>query len=184
MHPITVSANGQLPPESIYEAIGDEGFERLVAAFYAQVPTDSILGPMYANLDLEAAEKRLRDFLIFRFGGPTTYIEERGHPRLRMRHMPFHIDQEARDRWLELMENAFKEANLPAEPERVLRQFFEQVSTFMINSQSDPNPGGRCPVDHSDPGQGSSHAQPQQQPAAPSDPEAERRRQQQRQDGQ
>ena len=81
----------------VYSMIGMEGFTRLVAAFYRQVPQDDILGPMYPTTDLLGAEQRLRDFLIGRFGGPQTYIEQRGHPRLRARHSPFHINQAARD---------------------------------------------------------------------------------------
>ncbi len=67
---------------------------------------------MYPRHDLKGAEERLRDFLIFRFGGPQRYLELRGHPRLRMRHAPFPIDQTARDRWIELMNNALAEASL------------------------------------------------------------------------
>jgi hemoglobin len=89
---------------------------------------------MYPPGDLAAAERRLRLFLIGRFGGPPTYIEERGHPRLRMRHFPFRIDQTARDRWIELMTNALDETKLPPEPDAVLRNFFEGMSSFMINS--------------------------------------------------
>ena len=79
--------------QEIYSAIGQEGFERLVAAFYRQVPGDDVLGPIYPAHDLPGAEQRLRDFLIFRFGGPPVYLEQRGHPRLRMRHAPFTIGQ-------------------------------------------------------------------------------------------
>ncbi|HVB87310.1 MAG TPA: globin [Candidatus Dormibacteraeota bacterium] len=118
---------------NVYALIGEEGFARLVGAFYRQVPTDDILGRMYPPDDLPAAEERLRDFLVGRFGGPQRYIERRGHPRLRMRHMPFHINQAARDRWMALMDNAFAEAVLPAEAEQFLREFFSQMSTFMIN---------------------------------------------------
>lgn len=117
----------------IYAMIGEEGFTRLVAAFYRQVPHDDILGKMYPEDDRAGAEQRLRDFLIYRFGGPQRYIEQRGHPRLRARHFPFGIDQTARDRWMQLMNNAFAEAALPAEVEQFLRSFFEQMSTFMIN---------------------------------------------------
>jgi hemoglobin len=120
--------------EDVYQSIGEGGFYRLVAAFYRQVPTDHILGKMYPPGDLAAAERRLRLFLIGRFGGPPTYIEERGHPRLRMRHFPFRIDQTARDRWIELMTNALDETKLPPEPDAVLRNFFEGMSSFMINS--------------------------------------------------
>jgi len=117
----------------IYQRIGEEGFTRLVAAFYRQVPHDDILGAMYPPGELEAAESRLRDFLIYRFGGPQRYIEERGHPRLRQRHMPFRIDLAARDRWMQLMDKAFAEAALPAEVESYLRAFLDQTATFMIN---------------------------------------------------
>jgi len=119
---------------SIYGIIGEEGFTRLVTAFYRQVPADDILGRMYPAKDLAGAEQRLRDFLIYRFGGPQRYIEERGHPRLRGRHLPFRIDQAARDRWIQLMNKAFTDAALPIEVEQFLRAFFEQMSTFMINS--------------------------------------------------
>jgi hemoglobin len=117
----------------VYSTIGAEGFARLVAAFYRQVPLDNLLGPMYPANDLAGAEQRLRDFLIGRFGGPQTYIEQRGHPRLRARHSPFHINQAARDRWMRLMDNALAEASLPTEAEQVLRKFFNEMSTFMIN---------------------------------------------------
>jgi hemoglobin len=119
---------------SVYSMIGADGFNRLVAAFYRQVPNDDVLGVMYPERDLEGAEERLRDFLIYRFGGPSRYIEMRGHPRLRARHLPFQINQAARDRWLQLMNNAFAETALPDAAERQLRQFFEQMSTFMINA--------------------------------------------------
>ena len=121
--------------QEIYAAIGEEGFDRLIAAFYRQVPHDDILGPMYPADDLAGAQRRLRDFLIFRFGGPQRYIEQRGHPRLRMRHFPFAIDQAARDRWIQLMNKALTEVALPAEVDSMLRQFFEGVATFMINRE-------------------------------------------------
>jgi hemoglobin len=118
---------------NLYAMIGEEGFARLIGAFYRQVPHDDILGPMYPEDDLPGAEERLRDFLIGRFGGPQRYIEQRGHPRLRMRHSPFPIDQTARDRWMRLMNNAFVEAALPADAERMLRDFLGNTATFMIN---------------------------------------------------
>ena len=104
----------------IYGQIGEEGFARLVAAFYRQVPGDDILGPMYPADDLPGAEERLKDFLVGRFGGPQRYIEQRGHPRLRMRHMPFKLDQRARDRWVQLMDRALEEAQLPKESKDLL----------------------------------------------------------------
>lgn len=117
----------------VYPAIGEEGFERLVAAFYRQVPTDDILGPMYPPDDMAGAELRLRDFLVGRFGGPMRYVEQRGHPRLRMRHMPFAIDPAARRRWLELMSVALDEVRFPRDVDLVLRGFFVAVSEMMIN---------------------------------------------------
>jgi hemoglobin len=122
-----------LTEEQVYARIGEDGFQRLVRAFYAQVPHDDILGPMYPADDLEGAEQRLRDFLVGRFGGPPRYIEQRGHPRLRMRHGPFSIDQQARDRWMQLMERAIDEASLPPDVAPLVREFLGQVATFMIN---------------------------------------------------
>src|SRR4051794_10865123 len=113
----------------IFNQIGEDGFRRLVAAFYAQVPGDEILGPMYPADDMTGAEERLRDFLIGRFGGPQTYIEQRGHPRLRMRHMPFKLNQAARDRWVQLMERALDEAQLPKESRDLLCAFFHHMAT-------------------------------------------------------
>jgi hemoglobin len=117
----------------VYQQIGEEGFARLIRAFYAQVPGDDILGPMYPAADMAGAEARLRDFLVGRFGGPARYIEQRGHPRLRMRHAPYVVDQRARDRWVRLMTSALDETQLPAESDAVLRAFFEGTATFMMN---------------------------------------------------
>lgn len=119
----------------VYPLIGDEGFRRLVAAFYRRVPGDDILGPLYPRHDLAGAETRLREFLIQRFGGPDDYSRRRGHPRLRMRHAPFVVDQAGRDRWVDLMEQALAEAQLPREAEPPLRQFFHEAATFMINRE-------------------------------------------------
>jgi hemoglobin len=119
----------------IFALIGEEGFRQLVAAFYRQVPADDILGPMYPADDLAGAEQRLRDFLVGRFGGPSRYIEQRGHPRLRMRHTPFAIAPAARDRWMQLMTTALDETRLPAEADLILRPFFAEVAAMMINRQ-------------------------------------------------
>jgi hemoglobin len=90
---------------------------------------------MYPAEDMAGAEQRLRDFLIYRFGGPSTYLQERGHPRLRMRHAPFPIDQAARDRWMQLMTQALAEVALPAPAEVELKAFFETSATFMVNRE-------------------------------------------------
>jgi hemoglobin len=121
----------------VYSVIGEEGFRRLVAGFYRRVATDDILAPMYPKMDMAGAEERLRGFLIQRFGGPDHYSQKRGHPRLRMRHAPFKITESGRNRWVELMEAALAEAELPAEVHPALRQFFHDAGTFMIN-----HPGG------------------------------------------
>jgi hemoglobin len=125
----------------LYGLIGEEGFARLVRGFYARVETDDILGPMYRESaagtgeSMAEAEARLRDFLVYRFGGPQRYIERRGHPRLRARHMPFVIDRSAADRWVALMEESMGEADLPAGAAAALRPFFAQVAGFMINKE-------------------------------------------------
>jgi len=117
----------------VFNLIGEPGITRLVAAFYRQVPQDPILGPMYPPDDLAAAESRLRDFLIYRLGGSPRYIEQRGHPRLRMRHAPFKITHAARDRWMELMRAAMAETRLPSEADQFLREFLDGMATFLIN---------------------------------------------------
>jgi hemoglobin len=119
----------------IFSIIGADGFERLTSAFYRRVATDPILLPMYPKEDLDEARARLRDFLIQRFGGPDGYSAARGHPRLRMRHARFHINQVARDRWRDLMELALLEADLPDDVLPLLRRFFDESATFMINAQ-------------------------------------------------
>lgn len=121
------------PEEEIYARIGEEGFARLVAGFYRRVVDDEVLGPMYPKHDMTGAEQRLRDFLIGRFGGPQRYIAQRGHPRLRMRHMPFTVDQRARDRWVALMEAALAEAQIEAASAATLRAFFADTATFLKN---------------------------------------------------
>ncbi len=121
----------------IYALIGEQPIRALVAAFYRSIPTDALLGPLYDRHDLAGAEQRLGDFLIMRFGGPDLYLQRRGHPRLRMRHHPFPIDQSRRDRWVELMERALAEANIPTDAGRTLRQFFGDAATFLINQPPD-----------------------------------------------
>ncbi len=105
----------------------------MVAAFYKQVPDDDILRPMYPPDDLAGAEERLRQFLIFRFGGPQDYLQHRGHPKLRLRHAPFAIDQNARDRWMQLMNNAITECRFREEVSTLLRSFLGNVATFLMN---------------------------------------------------
>ena len=111
----------------------EETFNKLVAAFYRRARTDDLIGPMYPQDDFEGSEQRLRDFLIYRFGGSDRYIQERGHPRMKMRHMPFRIGIKERDRWLELMGAAMEETEVPGEIALELKVFFEQVADFMRN---------------------------------------------------
>src|SRR5215831_20508074 len=127
---------GLVQEQDVYARVGAPGIARVVAAFYRRVPGDDVLGPMYPPEDLEGAEQRLRDFLIYRFGGPQRYIEERGHPRLRARHGRFAIDSRARDRWMRLMTEALSEASLPADVEDVMRTFLDGIATFLINRAS------------------------------------------------
>lgn len=123
---------------SVHSLIGDEGFQRLIAAFYRQIPSDDLLGPLYPPEDLAGAESRLRSFLIYRFGGADLYLRERGHPQLRMRHAPFAIDQAVRDRWVALMDRAIEEAKLPAQAVNIIQPFLHEVATFLINRSSKP----------------------------------------------
>lgn len=120
----------------VYDAVGTDGITRLTAAFYRRVAYDAVLRPLYPEEDLHGAEIRLRDFFLFRFGGPAHYITERGHPRLRMRHAPFAIDQRARDRWVALMDEALEEVAFPADTSAALREFLHDVATFLINRSS------------------------------------------------
>lgn len=124
---------------SIHGLIGDAGFERLCKAFYRQIPTDDLLGPLYPPDDLAGAEYRLRSFLIFRFGGPDRYLQERGHPQLRMRHAPFAINDTVRDRWVLLMDRAIVEVEFPETVTNIVRPFLHEVATFLINRGSTPN---------------------------------------------
>jgi hemoglobin len=117
----------------VYEQIGEDGFARLVDGFYRRVAGDPVLRPMYPAGDLGPAERRLRLFLVQFFGGPGTYGEERGHPRLRMRHAPFSIDQAARDVWVTHMLAALDEAAIPEPSRSILRAYFEGTATRMIN---------------------------------------------------
>ncbi len=117
----------------VYAELEESGFQRLTTAFYRRVQDDELIGPMYPDQDWAGAEKRLADFLIFRFGGPPRYIEERGHPRLRMRHAPFSIGEAERDRWLEMMGAAMVEVEVSAESRAILDGFFAQVADFMRN---------------------------------------------------
>jgi hemoglobin len=117
----------------VYELIGEEGFARLVAAFYRRVPQDDILGLLYPKDDLVGAEERLRAFLIQRFGGPEAYSQQRGHPRLRMRHAPFAIGAAERDRWLVHMRAAVADLAPPDDVADELERYFAMAAEAMRN---------------------------------------------------
>jgi hemoglobin len=119
--------------DSLYAALGEPVLRQVVAAFYRRVRSDDLLGPLYPPDDWAGAEKRLADFLVFRFGGPPTYIQERGHPRLRARHMPFAISTRERDRWLELMAASLAECQIPRETAAAMTGFFADVADAMRN---------------------------------------------------
>lgn len=121
------------PLSQIAPALGEESLRRLVHSFYKKVRTDELLGPMYPKDDWDGAEQRLAGFLIYRFGGSPAYLQDRGHPRLRARHLPFTIGTKERNRWLELMEASMSEAHIPSEQALWMASFFEQVADAMRN---------------------------------------------------
>lgn len=125
-----------IPESEIYTRLGEGGFDRLIAAFYARVRQDDVIGPLYPPDEWEAAQSRLRDFLIQRFGGPATYSETRGHPRLRMRHGPFSIGPAERDRWLELMRDAMLETGIEPAVAATMWPYFVSTANFMMNRDS------------------------------------------------
>ena len=117
-----------------YELFGGEGFfADLVSQFYAQVATNEILRPMYPESDMKGAAHRLQIFLEQYWGGPTTYQEERGHPRLRMRHAGFHINPAAKEAWLACMSTAVDGMNLQPELREKLWRYLEGAALHMVN---------------------------------------------------
>jgi len=119
---------------NFYDEVGGEKFfTELVSLFYAQVATDPILRPMYPDDDLQAAARRLQLFLEQYWGGPTTYGDERGHPRLRMRHAQFPINEAAKDAWMRCMMAAVENIEIK-EPERSeLVQYLEMAANSLVN---------------------------------------------------
>lgn len=120
---------------NVYEAAGgEETFRELVRRFYAAVATDPVLRPVYPEQDLAGATERLTLFLIQYWGGPHTYSQQRGHPRLRMRHQPFAIGQKERDAWLRHMTAAVDSLELAPAVRKALLDYFDAASTAMINT--------------------------------------------------
>jgi hemoglobin len=121
--------------QTFYEAVGgEETFRRIIARFYAEVAKDEILRPLYPDEDLGPAEEKLRLFLMQYWGGPHTYSETRGHPRLRMRHAPFVIGPLQRDAWLRCMRVAVDEAGLPEPQRKQLWEYLEMAANSLLNS--------------------------------------------------
>ena len=126
------------PQQSFYDAVGGaDTFRRIVARFYEQVADDEILRPLYPEEDLAGAETRLRMFLEQYWGGPRTYSDQRGHPRLRMRHNPFRIGFLERDAWLRCMHTAVAEidsATMDDAHRKALLDYLEMAAQSMVNS--------------------------------------------------
>jgi hemoglobin len=124
---------------TFYDQIGGEPtFRKLVAEFYAGVATDPLLRPMYPEEDLGPATERLTLFLMQYWGGPTTYSEQRGHPKLRMRHAPFQVGPDERDAWLHHMRRAVDSLGLPPEQYQTLWTYLERAAMFMVNTMDTP----------------------------------------------
>jgi hemoglobin len=122
------------PSQTIYQAVGGLAtFVRLVDAFYRGVEADPLLRPMYPA-DLTESREHLALFLAQYFGGPATYSAQRGHPRLRWRHLPFTIDAAGRDAWLAHMRAAVDETALPEPARSVMLAYFEQTANFLMNT--------------------------------------------------
>lgn len=120
-------------PNSLYSLVGGEAwFAELVDRFYGGVADDPVLRPLYPA-DLTDSKAHMTGFLVQYWGGPQTYSEERGHPRLRMRHAPFPIDEQARDAWFRHMEAAVKAAGLAPEVEEQVLAYFDNAATHLIN---------------------------------------------------
>ena len=136
--PLRPSPGGEVGPEAptAYDRMGGhDTFVRLVAAFYRGVASDEPLRALYPEEDLGPAEERLRMFLEQYFGGPNTYSETRGHPRLRVRHAPFAVTPTQRDRWLTHMLAACDEVTLPEAEDTELRSYLTYAATFMLNAE-------------------------------------------------
>lgn len=135
--PVTlrVSENGESATGSFYEQVGGRPtFEKLVREFYRGVETDDVLVAMYPEEDLEGAIQRLTGFLEQYWGGPGTYSEQRGHPRLRMRHVAFKVNPDARDRWLAHMRVAVDSLGLSPLHEATLWGYLERAAHAMVNT--------------------------------------------------
>jgi hemoglobin len=134
--------SSDLSQPTFFQAIGGhDTFVALVRHFYQGVQSDPKLRALYPERDLGPAEVRLRMFLEQYWGGPTTYSEQRGHPRLRMRHAPFAVTPALRDRWLHHMRQAVDSISLTAEQDQELWSYLERAAYFMVNTFDDDGEG-------------------------------------------
>jgi hemoglobin len=132
---IRASQSGEAVQGNLWRDLGGRPtFEKLVRKFYEGVAADEVLRPMYPEEDLEGAIQRLTGFLEQYWGGPTTYSDERGHPRLRMRHQPFKVNPDARDRWLLHMRAAVDSLELSPLNDAMLWSYLERAARAMVNT--------------------------------------------------
>lgn len=127
-----VNLNKENINKTIYEIVGEEKIRTLAKLFYEGIAKDDLLRAMYPK-DLAPAEERFALFLIQFFGGPTTYSDQRGHPRLRMRHFPYAIDIEARNQWMKHITTAMEQLDLQDDVKDYMNQYFERASLHMMN---------------------------------------------------
>ena len=161
IQPIPVTAGRALPSTSgpapdvpvdysdtFYGQVGGhETFQKIIHVFYQGIAADPLLRAMYAEEDLGPAERRMLMFTEQYWGGPRTYLEERGHPRLRMRHVPFAVTPEARDRWLAAMRKGIDAAELSPMHEATLWDYMERAAHSLVNAPSDPSQVLQGPAD-------------------------------------
>lgn len=132
--PIRIESVGEAA--TFYESVGGhDTFEALVSGFYARVPHDPVLAPLYPDHDWAGAAQRLLMFLEQYWGGPRTYSERRGHPRLRQRHVRFRIDQAARDAWLANMRAALDDVELEPDADETLWRYLTTAAGMLVNAE-------------------------------------------------
>ncbi len=139
-NPVTIrlAKTGEAVQGNFWQQVGGRpAFEKLVRSFYEGIESDEVLLPMYPADDLEGAIQRLTGFLEQYWGGPSSYSEERGHPRLRMRHMPFRVNPDARDRWLRHMRSALDGLELSPLHDATLWAYLERAAHAMVNTFDD-----------------------------------------------
>ncbi len=128
-------------PSTVYALVGGQGFfDELVDHFYNTVEQDPVLQPMYPADDMDGARRRLAGFLAQYWGGPTHYSDERGHPRLRMRHNPFVIGEVERQHWLHHMVSALAAADVDPLIKERMTEYFEMAASAMVNARPSPMP--------------------------------------------